>query len=90
MECLTNILWAPMSDLTVSDIMAGLTNILWAPMAGPTFSCGRRMAVPTEDSPLSVGAKCLAPPSHVGANGWPHGGFPIPINLSSRMWAPND
>ena len=32
MTCLTNILWAPMADLTVSAAMAVLTNVLWAPM----------------------------------------------------------
>ena len=36
MACLTNILWAPMADLTVSAAMAGLTNDLWAPMADLT------------------------------------------------------
>ena len=30
MACLTNILWAPMANLTVSAAMAGLTNVLWA------------------------------------------------------------
>ena len=33
MEGLTDILWAPMADLTVSAAMAGLTNVLWATMA---------------------------------------------------------
>ena len=33
MAGLTNILWAPMADLTVSAEMSGLTNVLWAPMA---------------------------------------------------------
>ena len=56
MACLTNILWAPMADLTVSAVMAGLTTVLWAPMAGPTFSCGRRMAGPT----FSCGHQWLA------------------------------
>ena len=32
MTGLTNILWAPMAELTVSAAMAGLTNVLWAPM----------------------------------------------------------
>ena len=36
MSGLTNILWAPMDDLTVSAAMEGLTNILWAPMADLT------------------------------------------------------
>ena len=36
MACLTNILWAPMADLTVSAAMEGLTNVLWATMADLT------------------------------------------------------
>ena len=45
---------------------------------GPTFSCGCQIAGPTEVSLSSVVAKWLAPPSHMGADGWPHGGFPRP------------
>ena len=71
-----NILWAPMVDLTVSAVMAGLTNVLWAPMAGPTFSCGRQMAGPTDIYHSSVGAKWMAPPSTVGADDCPHRGYP--------------
>ena len=85
MACLNNILWAQMADLTVSAAMAGLTDVLWAPMAGPTFSCGRRMDVPTEVSSSYVDAKWLTPPSHVGADAWPHRGFPTPLNSSSRL-----
>ena len=33
MTGLTNMLWAPMDDLTVSAAMAGLTNVLWETMA---------------------------------------------------------
>ena len=69
MECLTNILWAPMADLTVSASMTCLTNVLCVPMAGLTFSCGRRMSGPKEVSPSYVGAKWLAPHYPVGANG---------------------
>ena len=36
MAVLTNILWAPMADLTARAAMAGLTNVLWAPMADLT------------------------------------------------------
>ena len=38
MTGLTNIMWAPMADLTVSAAMEGLTNVLWAPMADLTVS----------------------------------------------------
>ena len=33
MAVLTNILWVPMADLTVSAAMSDLTNVMWAPMA---------------------------------------------------------
>ena len=90
MACLTNILWVPMADLTVSAAMAGLTNVLWAPDGWPhlllwdpnvwthggfPFVCGHLTAGPT----FSCG-RLTDGPTEVS---------PIQLNLSSRLWDPN-
>ena len=56
---LTNIMWAPMADLTVSATMAGLTYVLWASMADLTdfpLLLWAPMADLTDVSSSSVGA----------------------------------
>ena len=91
MAGLTDVLWAPDGSTHLLLWVPGrwphegfphptqyIVTFCGRQMSGPTFSCGSRTAGHTKVSLLSVGTKWLATPSPMGADVWPHRGFPYP------------